>query len=465
MLSWLKLGRAAAPVSKPPPPAAAPVRAAPAAVAAPVVERVAPPPVPAAAKVVMSPEGSARLDDVALEGLGVRRPLVGRKGEVAGFELLLAPAVERRLAGRADTPSARLYHQVLLTTAASVTAGGRAALVRLPAAALQQATLAEAVPSCGWLAVEGLASLPTETREALRARGALLGMPDGPPQVELAPDFVLLQGGAAGIDSLLLSAQRWREVLPRVRLVCTGLQHLEDVEQLLQAGIDLASGELGRSRSSPPPRPLGAAAQRIVGLLNDLAQDRDTSVIADAVRSDATLTYRLLRYANSPAIGLRRAVEAVDDAVQVLGRAELRRWLSVQLAVGSPGRVAGCALEESALARGRILEALAQHLGESNAGAHFTLGVLSLIEPLLQVPLAQAVGPLRLGDGFADALLHRKGALAARLALTDALDRGDDEAVARLLPAFGLTAPALQRLAAAAWDWSAGLDVGDDDAP
>lgn len=460
MLSWLKLGRSAAPVSKPPP-AAVPVRSAAAAVAAPAVARAASPPVPAEAKVVELPEGSARLDDVALEGLGVRRPLVGRKGEVAGFELLLAPAVERRLAGRADTPSARLYHQVLLTTAGTVAAGGRAALVRLPAAALQQAALVAAVPSGGWLAVDGLASLPAETSEALRARGALLGMPDGPPKADAAPDFILLQGGAAGIDSLLLSAQRWREVLPRVRLVCTGLQHLEDVEQLLQAGIDLTSGELGRSRSAPPPRPLGAAAQRIVGLLNDLAQDRDTSVIADAVRGDATLTYRLLRYANSPAIGMKRAVEAVDDAVQLLGRGELRRWLSVQLAASSPGRAAGRALEESALARGRILEGLALHRGDVNPGAHFTLGMLSLIEPLLRVPLADAVSPLRLGPEVTTALLHREGVLAPRLQLLDALDRGDDALAAELAERLGVKPADFTRLVEQAWQWSSALDQGE----
>ncbi|RVU49438.1 EAL and HDOD domain-containing protein [Rubrivivax rivuli] len=454
MLSWLKLGRSAAPVSKPPP-AALPARAAasasaPVRPAAPTPQAVAPPPAPVAR--------AAALEDLPVDGLGVRRPLVGRQGQVAGFELLLAPAVERRLAGRADTPSAQLYHRVLLNTAAAVAAGGRAALVRLPAAALAQEAMAALVPPGAWVAVSDLATLPAAQAEALRARGAHLGVPDGPPQAEPSPDFVLLQGGAAGIDSLLLSVQRWREVLPRVRLVCTGLQHLEDVEQLLQAGVDLASGELGRSRSAPPPRPLGAAALRIVGLLNDLAQDRDTSVIADAVRGDATLTYRLLRYANSPAIGLKRAVEAVDDAVQLLGRAELRRWLSVQLAASSPGRAAGRALEESALARGRILEALAQQNGELNAGAHFTFGVLSLIEPLLQVPVAQALGPLRLGEDFRAALLHRQGALAPRLAMLEAWDRGDDEALEQWAVAVGGTVAQMRELVAVAWQWATEVD-------
>ncbi len=452
MLSWLKLGRATAPVSKPPL----------VGVPTPVPARV---PVPPTAAVVpqngAAPVDLTRLDDVALEGLGVRRPLIGRQGQVAGFELLLAPAVERRIAGRADTPSAQLYHRVLLSSAAAVTAGGRAALVRMPAAALGHAALVAAVPAGAWLALDGLAALTPASCQALRAGGAQLGVPDGPPQAEPAPDFVLLQGGAAGIDSLLLSAQRWREALPRVRLVCTGLQHLEDVEQLLEAGIDLASGELGRSRCAPPPRALGAAAQRIVGLLNDLSQDRDTSLIADAVRGDATLTYRLLRYANSPAIGLKRAVEAVDDAVQLLGRGELRRWLSVQLAASSPGRAAGRALEESALARGRVLEAVALQLGDPNPGAHFTLGVLSLIEPLLQVPLAQAVGPLRLGEGFEAALLRREGPWAPRLAMLEALDAGQADAAGAQSLQIGLARGELDEFVQAAWNWSTELAAED----
>jgi EAL and modified HD-GYP domain-containing signal transduction protein len=457
MFSWLKLGRSAALVSKPLL-AAVPARAA--AAVAPPVRAVAPAPQAVVHPVAPIANGAA-LDDLPVDGLGVRRPLVGRQGQVAGFELLLAPAVERRLAGRAETPSAQLYHRVLLNTAAAVAAGGRAALVRLPVAALAQEALAALVAPGAWVAVSDLAALPIEQAQALRARGAQLGVPDGPPQVEPAPDFVLLQGGAAGIDTLLLAAQRWREALPRVRLVCTGLQHLEDVEQLLQAGVDLASGELGRSRSAPPPRPLGAAAQRIVGLLNDLAQDRDTSVIAEAVRGDATLTYRLLRYANSPAIGMKRAVEAVDDAVRLLGRLELRRWLSVQLAASSPGRAAGRALEESALARGRILEGVALHRGDVNPGAHFTLGMLSLIEPLLRIPLADAVSPLRLGSEVTMALLHRQGVLAPRLHLLDALDRGDDALAAELAEQLGVEPADFTRLVEQAWQWSSSLDQGE----
>ena len=96
--------------------------------------------------------------------------------------------------------------------------------------------------------------------------------------------------------------------------------------------------------------------------------------------------------ARPSAIGLRRAVETVDDAVMRLGRAALDRWLSVQLMSASASRQASRVLEERALARGRILEAVARVRGDDKPGAHFALRLLSLIEQLLQAPMAAALG-------------------------------------------------------------------------
>ena len=439
MWSWLNFGLAPTPAARPAPPTA-----------------VLPAPLPSGRFVALAAVAQAA---EPLEGLGHRRPVVGRSGQVAGFELLLAPAVEKRLAARGDSPSVVLHYSMLLTAAAHITAAGRSALVRVPALLLNRPRLVEAASPQTLLLIDDLAAVPAGIVSALRARGVLLGVPDGPPSTQLKPDFVVLQASAGGIDTLLLSAQRWREPLPQVTLVGLGLRTVDDLEGALRGGITLAGGQLAQSRERPVSRPLGAAAHRIVGLLNHLALDCNTAVIADAVRSDATLTYRLLRYANSPAIGLPRAVEAVDDAVQLLGRAELQRWLSVQLLAAAHKRQAARALEECALVRGRVLEAIARLRREANPGAHFTLGVLSLIEPLLQVPLADAVAPLRLGEEATAALLRREGPWAARLELLDALDQGAERA-GPLAAAFGLEDAALAGIVDDAWGWASQVREG-----
>jgi EAL and modified HD-GYP domain-containing signal transduction protein len=211
---------------------------------------------------------------------------------------------------------------------------------------------------------------------------------------------------------------------------------------------------VGGSAGVAPRRELGTAAHRICELLNHLALDRDTFVVAEAVRLDVALSYRLLRYVNSPAIGMPRAVETVEQAVAVLGRAELARWLSVQLLACGAVRHASRALQESALARGKLLESVALARGEPDAGAFFTLGLLSLMEPLLQVPLAAAIAPLRLGESAREALLQRTGVWSDRLGLLDAIDASDGARIDGLAAGLGL-ADRLPELLDSAWQWAA----------
>ncbi len=397
--------------------------------------------------------------DAAVPNFGLRRALIGRGGRVAGFELLLPPAAQKRLAERGDSPAAVAHHVALLSAATALAAAGRSPLVQLQAALLERPSVVAAVGSGVMLLLDQPAAVKPATLDELRARGVMVGAPDGPPSRSPAVDFVALHAASGGIDTLLLSAQRWREMLPRILVVALGLDDLDDLERALRGGITLAGGRMGRSAKAAPRRDLGSAAHRICELLNHLALDRDTGVIAEAVRGDVALTYRLLRYANSPAIGLRRAVETVDDAVTLLGRNELYRWLSVQLMSAAAARQASKALEESALARGRVLEAIARARNEDNPGAHFTLGLLSLIEQLLQTPMESALAPLRVSDTARQALVQRSGPWSDRLRLLDLLDAGQAEPADALALALGVQGE-LPAIVEDAWRWAAEVREG-----
>lgn len=407
----------------------------------------------------VAPGAAAAADAAAAGNFGLRRPLIGRGGRVAGFEMLLPPAAQKRLAERGDSPAAVAHHVALLSAATALAASGRSPLVHLPVALLERPTVVSAIGHGVMVLLDKPATAKAEALNALRERGVMLGAPDGPPSRTPPVDFVALHAATGGIDTLLLSAQRWREVLPRVLVVGMGLDDLDDLERALQAGVTLAGGRLGRSAKVAPRRDLGSAAHRICELLNHLALDRDTGVIAEAVRGDVALTYRLLRYANSPAIGLRRAVETVDDAVTLLGRNELYRWLSVQLMSAAAARQASKALEESALARGRVLEGIARQRNEDNPGAHFTLGLLSLIEQLLQTPMSAALAPLRVSDVARQALLERSGPWADRLRLLDLLDAANAEQADALAVELGVQAE-LPKIVEDAWRWAAEVREG-----
>ena len=387
---------------------------------------------------------------------GVRRPLVAPSGAVAAFEFSLPAALQHRLATRADIVTTAAYQAALMAAARPVLESSRRVLLRVGADVLARPGFAAQVPARTMLLVDDLARLPAEAAAALRRAGAFLGVPDGPPAAAPSADFVFMDAAGGDIDTLLLSAQRWQEARPRVPRVASGLAHVDDVERVLRAGFALAGGQLDRPSAGASARPLNAAAHRICELLNHLALDLDTTVVADAVRADVAMSYRLLRYVNSPAIGLSRGVESVEQGVTVLGRNELVRWLSVMLLSASEGRQATQALQEHALARGRLLELLAKHLGEPAPQALFSLGVLSMLEVLLQSPLSVALAPLRLNEAASQALLQHEGPWAGYLALASALDAADSTALASLSGRWGGTDTVFE-WSAQAWAWAAEL--------
>ncbi|MFN7482049.1 MAG: EAL and HDOD domain-containing protein [Betaproteobacteria bacterium] len=407
-----------------------------------------PKPGPAAAAPAAPPRGAAPAKAAggprpALPAGALRRPLVGRDGRVGAFEWLLT--------GTAPRPPDD-YH-ALWSAAAAARVPGLVALTREQA---RDPALQGALPAGLWLALDQLPD--AELVAALRARDVRVGAPAGVPVAEPSLDFVVLTATGAGLDTVLLAQQRWREVQPRLYTVVLGMTSLDEAEQLLARGTHLAGGRLSRSQATPATRPLGAAVHRICDLLSQLAQDADTAPLAEAVRADVALGYRLLRYANSPAVGLRTPVETVEQAIAVLGRRELTRWLQVMLLTAAAMRPAQQALQQHTLMRARLLERLAERRGEAEPGAFFTLGLLSTLDTLMGVPLPTALAPLRLREEAQQALLERRGPWQPQLALLEALEDPDESRAWAAAQALGHGAE-LADETAAAWVWASGVDT------
>jgi len=389
---------------------------------------------------------------------GARRPLVDAQGAVAGFEFRLAPATQRRLQGVGEGPAAAAHAIALLAAMRSTLAAGRIALGELPAALLARASVAEQVPDGAWIVVQGAFEPGDSLAGALsswRTRGVRLGAADGAPQPPGA-SFVVLRGSDAAAGGLFTALERCAREQPTLARVVLDLPGVEGIEGALERGATLAAGRVEAGDGALAQRRIvQPATQRLVQLLNDVVADRDTAQIGAALRADIALSYRLLRFVNSPAVGLAQPVESVEQAVMVLGRAELYRWLSVLLTASGSGRKASRALQEVALARARLLELLAPAAG-APPPALFTVGLLSMLDALLQVPLADALAPLQIAEPAREAIVEQRGPWWPLLQLAIAVERHELAAAEPLAAAHGGLDAVLAQ-AEAAWAWSAEL--------
>jgi len=205
---------------------------------------------------------------------------------------------------------------------------------------------------------------------------------------------------------------------PAVRLVARGVPSHDDFKFCKTCHFDLFQGPFLSSREGLQPGVGGISHAIIFPILNMLRSDANFSMIADQLKHEPILTYKLLRYLHSPALGLRHSIDNLTEALILLGRETFGRWVSLLLFDFSSAGYRERALTESALARALTLERLAGKGRVPAAPDHlFLLGLFSLLGVVVGQPLPELLQKVTLPQPVRDALLGAPGALADALAL------------------------------------------------
>lgn len=135
------------------------------------------------------------------------------------------------------------------------------------------------------------------------------------------------------------------------------------------------------------------------------AEPKDLEIL---VKRDVTLSFKLLRYINSPYFGLAQRVESVRHAVSILGYQQLFKWLAL-LAVTAGGGAAP-ALTHAAMTRAKLMELLGnKSMDKKDQDNLFVTGMFSLLDRIMGMPLEQVLERVNLPESVAEALLAGSG--------------------------------------------------------
>jgi EAL and modified HD-GYP domain-containing signal transduction protein len=232
-----------------------------------------------------------------------------------------------------------------------------------------------------------------------------------------------------------------------------------DFMHCLLAGFHLFQGYHFAQPDLDPQKKLGPSQHAIIELMALLASDAESAEIEHCVKSDASLGLKLLRFANTPAISTHR-IESLRQALMVVGRNQLQRWLQLLLYADSLASVHGMLpLLSLAATRGRLLELTAQRLKPLNRGVAdtaFTVGIMSLMETLFSLPLPDILRQLPVVDEVRDALLTRTGFFGDLLKLAEYSEwvNHDGSDLLAVMQRLRLSHSELYALQLAAFEWS-----------
>ena len=284
----------------------------------------------------------------------------------------------------------------------------------------------------------------------------LRGLPEA---LELA-EFILIDA-VAHLDpaTLLARCRHLAQRYPQAKLIARGIDSLELHQACQQLGIHLFQGEFVTHRPAKADKTLSPYRMVVVELLNGIKRQSDFDELAGIAWYDPALAYRLLRFVNSAAFGLRQKVDNLKNAMTYVGRDELYRWLTLLLfSIGKETHPLDEALRENALVRARLAEHMARgNLSPKECDEVFVTGILSVIDALFEMPMQDAFAQLNLPAPVAEALLKREGKYAPYLQLAIACEDSDQDRIKTLAAQCGLDAIQVNQHHIDALTWALGF--------
>lgn len=207
-----------------------------------------------------------------------------------------------------------------------------------------------------------------------------------------------------------------------LRLVATRVDSAARLRWAETRGCALISPDFLTAPGQTLHHPPDLSHLKLLRLLTLVAQDADSRVIEEIFKEDAKLSYNLLRLVNSVAVGAPTRIHSYHQAIAVLGRRQLQRWLQLLIYASHEHRNGTAKpLMHLAAMRGRLLELLAPTLPGVKRTATlgdeaFMVGSFSLLEFVLNMSMSDILAALPLADEIAVALSSRAGPIGELLA-------------------------------------------------
>ncbi|MFT3849965.1 MAG: HDOD domain-containing protein [Propionivibrio sp.] len=251
------------------------------------------------------------------------------------------------------------------------------------------------------------------------------------------------------------------------RKIATDVGTHEMFGWLQEKGFELYGSHFLTARNPLAGKEPDLTRLKLLKLLNIVKQDGDTREIEAIFREEPKLSYNLLRLVNSVAVGARTKISSFSQAIAILGRRQLQRWLQLLIYANHLSDIhAPNPLMQIAAARGRQMELLSASISPDPDLSDFSdnaflTGLFSLLDILINLPMSDILKELPMHDEVVEALMSPSngGVLGALLSAVAAAEAGHFKAAEATYERLGIDAPAVAKAQVAALYWASRINI------
>jgi EAL and modified HD-GYP domain-containing signal transduction protein len=358
-----------------------------------------------------------------------RQPILDVSQKVVAYELLFRSGWDNTFSGDSDGSTRQIVDNILVVGAQCLSLN-TLAFVNCTREALV-GELLTLLPS-RYIVLEILETIKPDHEvisacRSLKDRGYRLALDDFLPQEEMGP--LIEMADYIKVDFRASDREARKKIRGQIQgssaaLLAEKIEHLDEFNVAIDEGYQYFQGyffsrPIVFTRHEVPRSHLNS-----VRLLAAISKPTlDPAEIERVVLSDAPFCFRLMSLVNSPAYGMRGHIGSVRRALSVIGEIEFRKLATVTMAA-SFGKRQPHALLALSLQRARFCELLAPHLNQDPV-EQYLIGLLSLLDVILQTPTSAIVKLLPLRPTVRSALLGEHNEAAVPLSIAKSYETGD----------------------------------------
>ncbi|HSR50746.1 MAG TPA: HDOD domain-containing protein [Acidobacteriota bacterium] len=363
-----------------------------------------------------------------------RQPIFDRLGKVAAYELLFRSGWENSFPSvDPDAASAHTLANSVVTLGLDTLAGSKDVFVNFTQQLLTSGAAALLPPERS--VVEVLESVDPADPDVLRScrdlkrQGYRLALDDFELRDD-ADDLVKL-ADIIKVDYCATSPRQRADIVNKlsdsgVVFLAEKVETSQDVEDAEALGVDYLQGFFYCRPDIVAGRGIPAFKVSYLQLLRELHRPEfNIDRVEKLIKSDLSLSYGLLKLINSAAFALVRRIDSIRQALILLGHDRIKKWASVvilsEMATDKPQE-----LVVNSIVRAYFCEMLAEGTRlRSRKDDLFLMGMFSLIDAILDQPLAEALESLPLETEVKQALMGQDGELSQVMELVQRYERAD----------------------------------------
>lgn len=375
-----------------------------------------------------------------------RQPIFDRQKKLYAYELLFRSGLENAFrASDADMATSRVITDSLLLFGIDTMVGSALAFINFTRNILLNES-AMSLPK-DRVVVELLEDIEPDSEvieacKRLKENGYTLALDDFVYDAKFKPllllaDVIKVDFRISGPDECLRMAQVFGK--RGTTMLAEKVESEEEFQSALGMGYDLFQGYFFSRPILISRKELPSNKLHYLRLLRELNRpELKYNDLGMVIRSDVSMSFKLLRYINSASFGVRYEVSSISQALALLGEQEVRKWASL-IALSDLGADKPPELVATSLIRARFSELLAPQAGMGERKADmFLMGLFSMLDALCDRPIEEVLEELPLADDMKGALTGEENRLGTLLGLVTSYERADWQGVSQNAASLGI---------------------------